>query len=250
MDLVFHRADGGTLGFVERLHEITYPHMAQLKNHVQMFGKSILYCDPVVPLWQSSIPSVRQYLQDSDQYAVTLTPDAEAWMFELFKETAPITMTLTDIKKCFASTFDGARAFCNKTAWNNGYKSIVLGENLSSKMWKLQPTICHGATIEILRPPFWKMNQWQVSFRVLNINRPDEFLNMNYRDNRTVIFEAINWYRYPLPYGKADPFPKLDWKPVPIPLLSNKDEGHLELDWISFYGYGETKIRNPRWPQV
>jgi len=124
---------------------------------------------------------------------------------------------------------------------------------------KAQNCIFRGWTIEVLRAPFLVGNvekQWRVAFRVLNINRPQDFLNMRYSDPRNRIYMGpmIVWHvptrtvrgaKPSNPVGWADPFPGLGYNDVPHILISNKDEAQVELAEIRWLPNDD--IPNPYW---
>jgi len=231
----------------QTLDPSTFPRFAQVKNHVEMFSKNILDYTGV-PLRFNGIPSVMQQIQTPYNRAISLPDNVQWWMYSLFEECAPDTFTEDDIKKCWRNTMMGAKAFTNKTAWDNGFRDVVLGENMGNpEGFKLQPTICHGATVKVLRPLFWKAQMWQAEIEVLDVLDPS-IVNRTYKDNRWLIFPAINWYRFPLPYGRADPFPLLGEKDVPIPLLGiGTNKGYMDAAWLRFLAPGEVIPANPYW---
>jgi len=112
--------------------------------------------------------------------------------------------------------------------------------------WKLQPTICHGATVKVLRT-FEKAGIVQAAIEVLDAYNPDT-LTKTYKDNPWLIFPAVNWARYPLPYGRGEPFPKLDGADVPIPLLGyHTTEAYIDASWLRYLTPDEVFPPNPYW---
>lgn len=257
MLLQFTRTDGSVLEFVERTGSVSYPCFAQVLNHVQMYGVNILdYPDTAVPKSVNGIPSVRQLVQTAKQKPVTLTRDLQEWMFGLMLRNAPKWMSHDDVVKCWANTYNGAKAFTNKTGWdaidettgNYIYADFIQGTGLKNKSgFKLQPTICHGATVKVLRPPFRMYGVETCEIEVANANDPNT-LNLTYESHPWLIFPAINWTRYPLPYGQADPFPKLGGNSVYIPLLGNDtNKGYIEAEWLRFLEPHEQPPADPYW---
>ena len=223
-----------------------WPRYAQVKNHVEMFGVNILDFTNV-PERFNGIPSVFQQVQTPKNKPISLAPHIQRWMFELFRECAPVGMSDADIKKCWKNAFMGAKAFTNKTGWDNGYQDVILEENMGAENFKLQPTICHGATVKVLREPFYKGGILQAEIEVLDV-LDSSIVDRTYAENRHLIFPAINWHRFPLPHGKADPFPYLDGRDVPIPLLGyGTTKGYLDATWLRYMDDSEQFPANPYW---
>jgi hypothetical protein len=234
-----------------------YHRFAQVKNHVQMYGVNILdYPDTKVPASVNGIPSVRQLIQTAQQKPVTLSRDLQEWMFGLMLDAAPDGMSRADVVKCWANAYMGSKAFTNRTGWDTvdeetgklTYADYIQGTGLeNSEGFKLQPCICHGATVKVMRDPFFKAGVWQCEIEIADAFDPFT-LSLNYENAPHLIFPAINWTRYPLPYGQADPFPKLGGRDVLIPLLGNHTTvGYIELDWLRFIEPGEQLPANPYW---
>lgn len=232
----------------------SWPRYAQVKNHVEMFGVNILeYTN--VPARFNGIPSVMQQIQSQTNKAVTLSKDVQMWMWRLFKECIPLSDT--ELKRCWANTFMSSKAFTNGTGWDKIdettgeplYADWIMGTGLDKKGFKLQPTICHGATIKVLRPPFAKAGIMQAEYEILDVTNP-EILLKTYKDNRHLIFPAINWYRYPLPHGKAEPFPYSNEHDVPIPLFGfGTDKGYIDAAWLRWLSFDEPIPANPYWSE-
>lgn len=248
--------DEGQIGeYAEKLQELTYPRYAQIKNHVEVFGINFLEYSQVPARFQG-IPSVTQRIQTAKERPVLMTRPIQEWMFSLFMENAPAGYTRSQVVTCWRSTMEGWRAFTNKTGWDNGNADYIQGINDGAEAMRLQPTMSHGATLKVLRPPFQMGNKtWRVAFEILDAFDP-KTLTLNYKDNRHVISAAINWYRGfingkrdPLhPHGWADPFPKLGGNDVPIPMLGNHvTESYIELEWVRWMRPDETLPLNPYW---
>lgn len=142
----------------------------------------------------------------------------------------------------------GAKAFTNKTGWDNGYQDVILDENMGKENFKLQPTICHGATVKVMREPFMKGGVLVSEIEILDALDPAT-LTRTYANSRHLIFPAINWYRFPEPHGKADYFPLFDEHDVPIPLLGyGTNRGYIETQWLRFITNDEYPA-NPYWPR-
>ena len=253
MRISFFNKTGEKIDFVERKQsQSSYPRYAQVLNHVEYTTKMGLKIQNIldftnVPKRFSGIPSVFQQIQTPNNKPISLEPKIQWWMFSLFRECAPPTMSDFDVKKCWRNAMMGAKAFTNKTAWDCGYQDVVLGENMGAPNFKLQPTICHGATVKVLREPFFKAGIMQAEIEVLDVLDPN-IVNRKYSENRHLIFAAINWHRYPEPFGKADPFPLLGENDVPIPLLGyGTTKGYIDASWIRFLGEGESIPANPYW---
>jgi len=234
-------------------------HWAQVLNHCEYTRlhepptRNILeYTN--VPARFNGIPSVRQRIQTANEKPVTLTRELQEWIFRLFEESAPTYMTRSDVVRCWRNAFTSGKAFCNFTGWdkedNQGnyvYADYIQGTGLNNSTgFKLQPTICHGALIKVKRE-FEKAGIVQVAFEILDAFDSNT-LALEYEDNRHLIFPAINWYRFPLPYGKADPFPYLGGYDVPIPMLGNHvTESYIERDWIRYLDPDEPFPPNFYW---
>lgn len=224
-----------------------WPKYAQVKNHVEMFGVNILdYTN--VPARFNGIPSVFQLIQSPKNKPISLSPEVQRWMFGIFRECAPSYFTDVEIKKCWRNAFMGAKAFTNKTGWDNGYQDVILDENMGAENFKLQPTICHGATVKVMREPFMKGGVLVSEIEILDVLDPAT-LTRTYANSRHLIFPAINWYRFPEPFGKADYFPLFDEHDVPIPLLGyGTNRGYIETQWLRFITNDEYPA-NPYWPR-
>lgn len=253
MNISFFRNDGTHLDFVEKPQsQGGFPRYAQVLNHVEYTRKMGLKVQNIldftnVPARFNGIPSVFQQVQTPLNKPISLSPDVQRWMFRLFKECAPAGMSDVDIKKAWRNAFMGSKAFTNKTGWDNNYRDVILEENMNSQDFKLQPTICHGATVKVLREPFAKGGIMQAEIEILDVLDP-ETLNKTYAENRHLIFPAINWYRYPTPYGMADPFPLLGENDVPIPLLGyGTNKGYINAGWIRYLDASEKIPANPYW---
>ena len=261
MQLNFQRANGASLKFVEQPWDHPWPWLFQVKNHVQRFGKTIMEMTPNFPSWKNGIPSWMQLISNQpNQKPATLTEPVQLWMWKLFKECAPSGMSDADIKKCWANAFMSSKMATNGTGWDKVdeetgepfYKDVIMGTGDGKEGFKLQYGICHGATVLVLRPPFWKANVWQAELQAMNVDDP-RILTKSYAENRHLIYAGVNWHRYPLPYGKADPFPGFESNDgiihdVPFPLLvDGSDKAYIEWDWLDPYGRYETEIRSPYW---
>lgn len=224
-----------------------WPKYAQVKNHVERFGVNILEFTGV-PKRFNGIPSVMQQIQTPQNKPISLKPEIQQWMFGLFRESAPSHFTDADLKRCWRNTFMGAKAFTNKTGWDNGYWDVILDENSGGDYFKLQPTICHGAVVKVLRPPFYKGGEMVAEIEVLDVLDPS-IVERKYIENKHVIFAAINWHRYPEPHGRAESFPLLDGRDVPVPLLGyGTSKGYIGADWLRFLGDDEC-FPSPYWPR-
>jgi len=234
---------------------------AQVLNHVEW---TTLHDPPTrnilqytnVPVRFSGIPSVFQLIATATTKPVTMTRELQEWAFELMLETAPPLLTKEDVKKVYANAYMGSKAFTNgtghdTTAGDGGglvYADWVLGTGLDNPTgWKLQHTICHGATVKVLRT-FQKAGITQAAIECLNANDPT-ITNKTYKDNPWLIFPAINWARYPLPLGQADPFPKNGDKDVPIPLITYANEAYIDASWLRYLTPDEPFPANPYWRQ-
>ena len=233
-----------------------WPRYAQVKNHVEMFGINILdYTN--VPKRFNGIPSVFQLIQTATQKPVTLTRPLQEWIFSLFLENAPVYMTRAEVVKCWANAFMSSKAFTNGVGWDKIdeetgeylYADFIQGTGETREGFKLQPVISHGSTVKVLRPPFAKAGIMQAEIEVLDAFDPNT-LKLNYRDNRHVIFPAVNWYRFPLPDGISEPFPKLDGRDVPIPMLGNHTTvSYIDAAWLRFLSPEEVPAQ-PYWPRL
>lgn len=270
MNLTVAYSDNTTNTFSKVVAPTTYPRFAQVLNHVQWTAKydpparNILVYTNVAARF-GGIPSVMQQIQtNTGNRTISLPDDIQWWMFSLFEECAPVGMSLADIKKCWRNAFMGAKAFTNKTGWDNGYRDVVLGENLNNpEGFKLMATICHGATVKVLRPPFYKAGIMQAEYEILNILDPS-IVNRTYRDNRHLIFPAINWSRCYIwvngkrvidpsfyPHGRAEAFPLLNGRDVPIPLLGyGTTKGYIANDWLRYLSPNEPIPANPYWDSL
>ena len=250
--------DDGLIEYSTAHGELYYPRYAQVMNHVEMYGENILdYTD--VPLRFGGIPDVFQLFQTSTQQPTKLTRELQFWMKRLFDECMADVMTDKEIVTCWKNTFRGMRAFTNKFGPDNGFADYIQGVNLDAEPMKLNPTICRGATIKVLRAPFMKGGVLISEFEVLDAFDPDT-LTKTYKDNRDKIFAAINWSRCYIdfdkkivdpnfPLGRAEPFPNPANRDVPIPLLGNHtNKAYIETKWLRFMDAGEAMPANPYWP--
>jgi len=265
---IFLNFDEKLYEYGERAQNFTYPRRAQLLTHPEMtagpkrqnlldFTNVAIY-NPVTGRMVLGDPDVRQYHVVTGQTDVSLYPEIEEWYFSLYEETAPVGQSLTDTKKYYADATMGSKACFNKHSWDDGWRSVILQENMQNESLRAQPTIFRGWTIEVLRAPFLVGNvekQWRVAFRVLNINRPQDFLNMRYSDPRNRIYMGpmINWRvesrtvrgaKPSNPIGRGEPFPGN----APHILISNKDEAQIELSEIRWLS--DDSIPNPYWSET
>ncbi len=229
---------------------------AQVKNHVEMFGENILeYTN--VPERFGGIPSVFQLISTAQTRPVTMTRELQEWAFGLMLETAPHYMSRADVKKAYANAYMGSKAFTNGSGWDTQpdggglvYADWILETGLDNpEGWKLQNTICHGATVKVLRT-FSKAGIVQAAIECLDAYNADT-LTKTYKDSPWLIFPAVNWSRYPLPYGHGEPFPKLDGADVPIPLLGyHTTEAYIDNSWLRYLSDDEPFPANPYWKVV
>ena len=71
-------------------------------------------------------------------------------------------------------------------------------------------------------------------FEVLNVNDPVTF-QKTWKDNTHLIYAAVNWNNNDEADGmggQAEPFPGLNGRDVPVPLLSTKSVGYIEKSWL------------------
>jgi len=253
--------------YAERAQNFTYPRRAQLLVHPEMTNPiqnildytNVAMYNPVTGRLIQGTPDVRQYQVTTGQMDVSLYPEIEEWYFSLYDECAPDGMSMSDIKKVYAQSTDGAKACFNRRSWDNGYRSVILQENMGAESLRAQNCIFRGWTIEVIRPPFEVGNverQWRVAFRVLNINKPQEFLNMRYADpqNRIFMGPMIVWHvetrtmrgaKPSNPVGFGDNFPGFYGNDIPHILISNRDEAQIELAQIRWLD--SDVIPDPYW---
>jgi hypothetical protein len=254
-----------TLEFVERTVQAEGFVYARVKYHVERYGQSIVYWpETAIPARFGGIPSVMQRIQSATELPVTLTRELQEWMFSLLFRNAPKDMSASDVKKCWANLYNGAKAYTNHTGWdttnNDGdyvYADYIQGTGLeNSKGFKLQPTVSHGMTIKVLRT-FNKAGMVQAAFEVADARNPST-LNLTHENAPHIIMCAVNWTKgwqagttSPTPgyaQGWAEPFPKLGGRDVYLPMLSsNSNEGYIDTEWLEYLQPGSNVPAYPYW---
>jgi len=233
-----------------------YPKYAQVKNHVEMFGVNILDFTGCLPN-EPGIPDVFQLKQTKDQQPVSLNLKLQKWMKGLFDECMD-GIPESDIINAWHKTFRGMRAFTNKFGPDNGYADYIQGLNTDAEPMKLNPTICRGNVVKVLREAFYQGGVWISEIEVLDAFDPDT-LTKTFKDNRHLIFCAVNWSRCYIddkrtidprffPHGRGEPFPNSGNRHVPIPLLGNRTtKGYIETQWLRFLDPAEPFPPSPYW---
>jgi hypothetical protein len=219
--------------------ERQYPCYAQILNHVQWTAKMGLPVQNIldytnVPARFGGIPSVFQLVQTAMQKPVSLTKALQEWMFGLLEENAPTWYTRDQIVQAWANLYNGMKAYTNKTGWDNGYADYIQKLNLESEPMKLQPCISHNATVLVKRAPFRMYNAMTCEIECADAFDPAT-LSLTWAGNTHLLFAALNWARFPLPYGKGEPFPKLGGNTLPVPLLGNHTtSAYIQEEWLRF----------------
>lgn len=234
--------------------ERVYPCYAQILTHVEWTEKMGLPVQNIlqyenVAQWAGGMPDVFQLIQLPDQRPVTMTRGLQEWAFSLMEEAAPSHFTRDDVITCWASTNRGMRAYYNKTGWDDGFADYIQGINLDAEPMRLQPAISRGATVKVLRAPFWKAGIWQAEIECADAFDP-KTLSLTWAGHIHLMFPAMNWSREPLPFGKSEPFPKLDGNDVPIPFLGNHtNKAYIGNDWLRYLVPREPVPAYPYWPK-
>jgi len=243
--------------------EHPWPWRFHIINHVQWTRKMGLKVENIldftnVPLENAQgkaingIPDWFQLEQlDPLQKAVELTRDLQLWMFGLLREVQP-GVDDVELKRCWANLTESAKMAFNRTGGNrvgeNGeflYRDYIMGTGLEQQEHiKIQYGISRGNSVLVLRPPFPKFGKQVAEIKALNAQDPKTLtLTLTYGENREVIYDAVNWHRYPLPFGQPEPFP---YGGGVLPLLMNgTDKAYIDWTWLEPYGRWESGIRDP-----
>ena len=237
---------------VEKYHPSPYPTFGRVKHFHERFGRSYIAQkridenNPSLYAGAGGDPAVFQLRSDGNP--VLLTPALESWMYRLLVESSQGKLSSNQVKLAYRSMLQGQRAYTNGFGWNDGYQSIILGENIGRGLMKLNLTIANGATVKLLGDKVWRKGEYQYPIEVLNAQDLST-LSRTLKANWWTIFTATNSTVDPAPEGKVEPFPKLENSnttyDVVIPLLANNATvGWIESGWIEVLG----QIKEPRYP--
>ena len=214
-----------------------FPRFARVKHYPEKYGKTyIVYSYPQY-MWKkiSGIPEVFQYTQVSNQAPVAMTKKVQDWMFGLFLE-AGQGLPLEVIKTAWRKTYNGMRAFTNHAGFPERC-NFIDDPGCDGGIPSLYPVMSCGATLKVLREVV-KAGTVLAEFECLNVNHADTF-KQTWKNNTHLIYAAVNWHNdFAGTGGNAEPFPGLDGRDVPVPLLSTKSVGYIEKSWLIYLTAG------------
>jgi hypothetical protein len=197
---------------------------------------------------------------------VELTKPIQEWYFKIFSEAAKGTMTITQLKKAWASFWLAGRAFNDHLSSADGYIDWINNPNgvvkgfiglmakaafmvrsviVRAQGIGLNAIVCSGAVLEILEWPRTFMVYGEPCWKISTFNSA----HMDYTATPTnhgkyKFFIATNATRI----DGIEDFPQLGGLPIPTPIIGkNRDYEYIPCDRVRVLSQTEM-IPSPYWP--
>ena len=201
--------------------------------------------------WAAGDPAAVPFVQQAGVKPVRITPQMEWFIYGLLVESANGALTENQLEAAYRNLLRDDKCYNNKTGWNNGYQSVVLGENLGSEMMRMTGVICTGAMVKVLGPE--ERIAGKTVYPVLALNNMDATsYQAKYQSDIFTIHAATNSVTAPKadPYhpGKVDPWPILGdaHKSTPFPIFGQGvNKVYIEKDWIELLPHETNARLNP-----